>query len=88
MLKDDPEMINLIYNIPRANHGEQRKDNDINVTKYLEFNKDKILNLIEKHYENLLEALTNNTISSTTKGEINYYYTPHPWMKGRISVIS
>ncbi|MCC2649472.1 MAG: hypothetical protein K0S67_540 [Nitrososphaeraceae archaeon] len=41
------------------NDGEQNKD-DNNAIKYLEFNKDKILDLAEKHYENLLEALTDN----------------------------
>jgi hypothetical protein len=46
-LKDDPEMIKLSYNIPRANDGEQHKDNDINVTKYFESNKDNILDLVE-----------------------------------------
>jgi hypothetical protein len=65
-LKDDPEMIKLIYNIPKSNDGEQRKDNDSDVTKYLEFNKDKILNLTEKHYENLVEALINNAIDSAS----------------------
>ena len=57
-------MVKLIQNIPCANDGKQHKDNDINITKYLEFNKDTVLNLAEKNYKNLLEALTNNSISS------------------------
>ena len=53
-------MLKLIQNIPRANDGEQHKDN--NVIKYLEFNKDSLLNLAERNYENFVEALTNNAI--------------------------
>jgi hypothetical protein len=60
MLKADPEMIKAIYNASTANNGEQHKDN--NVTKYLESNKDRIIDLVEKNYENLVEALTNNAI--------------------------
>ena len=63
-LKSDPEMIKVIYNIPNASDGEQHKDNNNNITKYLESNKDNILNLTENHYKNLVEALTNNAISS------------------------
>ena len=63
-LKDDPQMIKLIQNMPCANDGEQYKDNNNNIVKYLEYNKDRILNLGEKHYENLVEALTNDFISS------------------------
>ncbi len=40
------------------------KDNNINITKYLEFNKDRILDLAEKNYENLVEALTNDAIAN------------------------
>jgi DNA-binding CsgD family transcriptional regulator len=61
-LKTDPEMVKLIQNIPSANDGEQR--NDINITKYLEFNKNNILGLAEKNYENLIKVLTNNAIDS------------------------
>jgi hypothetical protein len=46
-------MVNLIYNIHSANNGEQRKDNDNNITKYLEANKDNLLDLAEKLCENL-----------------------------------
>ena len=66
-LKDDPEMIKLIQNMPSANDGEQHKDNNNNnnnITMYLESNKDSILGLAEKNYEKLVEALTNNAISS------------------------
>jgi hypothetical protein len=56
-------MDNLVYNIPTtANDGEQYKDN--NITKYLESNKSNILGIAEKNYENLVEALTNDSISS------------------------
>ncbi|HEX6029189.1 MAG TPA: hypothetical protein VFY64_09130 [Nitrososphaeraceae archaeon] len=57
-------MINLIQNTPSANDGEQLKDNYNNITKYLELNKDRILNLGEKNYENLMEVLTNNAINA------------------------
>ena len=63
-LKADPQMVNLIQNILCANDGEQHKDNNINITNYLESNKDMILALTEKNYENLVEALTNDSISS------------------------
>ena len=56
-------MVKLIQNIPYTNDGEQYKDNN-NITKYLEFNKDKILDLAKKNYENLVEALTNNAINT------------------------
>jgi hypothetical protein len=61
-LKADPQMVKLIQDIPRANDGEQHKDND-NITNYLEANKDKILDLDEKYYENLIEAFTKNAIN-------------------------
>jgi hypothetical protein len=65
-LKTDPEMIKLIQNTPHANDGEQHKDNDINVTKYFESNKDSLVDLVEKHYESLVEALTNDAIDNTS----------------------
>jgi hypothetical protein len=61
-LKTDLEMVKLIYNIPSANNGEQNEDNNNNITKYLEFNKDTLLDLAEKNYQNLVETLTNNAI--------------------------
>jgi hypothetical protein len=63
-LKSDPELVNVIHKIPTTNNSEQRKYNDINITKYLECNKDNLLDLAEKHYENLVEAMTNNVIDS------------------------
>jgi hypothetical protein len=44
-----------------ANTSGQHKDNRNNV-KYLESNKDSILDLFEKNYENLVEAFTKNAI--------------------------
>jgi septal ring factor EnvC (AmiA/AmiB activator) len=70
-LKVDPQMIKLIQNISRANDGEQYKDNDINITQYFESNKDRILDLAEKHYENLVEALTNNAIKTAADASSN-----------------
>ncbi len=66
-IKADPQMVKLIQNIPYTNDGEQNKDNnDINIAKYLEINRDSILDLAEKHYENLVEALTNNAVANTS----------------------
>jgi hypothetical protein len=58
----DPQMVKLIQNMPNASDGKQYKDNNNNIVKYLEANKDRILNLGEKNYENLVEALTKNVI--------------------------
>ncbi len=63
-IKADPQMVKLIQNMPSANDGEQYKDNNNNITKYLELNKDRILNLGEKNYENLVEELTNSAIDT------------------------
>jgi hypothetical protein len=57
-------MTKLIQNIPGVIDGKQQKDNHINISQYFESNKDSILYLTEKHYENLVEAFTNNTIDS------------------------
>jgi hypothetical protein len=62
-LKADPQMVKLIYNTPARNDGEQHK-NDNNIKKYLEFNRDRILDFAQKNYENLVEALTNNAINA------------------------
>ena len=70
-------MVKLIQNMPSANDGEQDKDNNSNITKYLELNKDRILNLAEKNYENLVEALTNNVIS-TAAGDASSSSNPPP----------
>jgi hypothetical protein len=64
-LRYHPEMVNLIYSTSIANSSEQHKDdNSNNITKYLNVNKDRLLDLTEKNYENLVEALTNDSISS------------------------
>jgi hypothetical protein len=63
-LKADPQTVKLIQNIPSTNNDEQHKDDNNNITKYLESNKDTLLDLAEKYYENLVEALTNDSISS------------------------
>jgi hypothetical protein len=63
IIEADPQLVKLIQNIPRPNDGEQYKVNN-NITKYLKLNKDRILNVGEKNYENLVEALTKNAISS------------------------
>ena len=39
-------MVKLIQDMPSANDGEQYKDNYNNITKYLEHNKDRILNYL------------------------------------------
>jgi hypothetical protein len=68
-------MVKLIQNIPSANDVEQHKDNNNSITKYLESNKDKILDLAKKNYENLVEALTNNAIA--TASLILHYHHPY-----------
>ena len=70
-LKADPQLVKLIQNISSANDGEQYKDNYNNITKYLESNKDRILYLAEKHYENLVEALRYNTIDAAASSSYN-----------------
>ncbi len=64
-LKTDPQLVKLIQNMASANDGEQHEDNNNNIVKYLESNKDSILNLVEKNYENLVETLTDNAINTT-----------------------
>jgi hypothetical protein len=59
-------MVKLIYNIPTANNGEQHKDDNNNITKYLELKKDSLLDLAEKIYDNLVEALINNAVDNTS----------------------
>jgi hypothetical protein len=67
-------MVKLIQNMPGANDDEQQKDNDNNdnITKYLESNKDRILDLTEKNYENLVEALTNDAINNAVASSSNH----------------
>jgi hypothetical protein len=55
-------MVKLIRNISIVNDDEHDKDNT--TVKYLEFNKDRIIDLSKKNYENLVEALTNNAIDT------------------------
>jgi hypothetical protein len=69
-LKADSQMIKLIQSIPCANDDEQHKD-DINFTKYFETNKASLLDLAEKNYENLVEALTNNVINTAASSSSN-----------------
>jgi hypothetical protein len=70
-LKIDPQMVNLILNIPSANDGEQNEENNNNAIKYLEFNKDSLLYLAEKSFENLVEVLTNSSINNATHASSN-----------------
>ncbi len=63
-LKDNPQTVNLIQNIDGANDGEQHKDNHVSITQYFESNKDRILDICEKNYENLVEELTNNVMNT------------------------
>jgi hypothetical protein len=63
-LKADPQMVKLIQSIPRANDDEQYKDNYNNITKYLESDKDRLLDLAKKNYEKFVEALTDNIIDT------------------------
>jgi hypothetical protein len=58
-------MVRLVQNMPSANNGEQYKDNNNNITKYLEFNKDSLIDLAKKKYENIVEVLAYNIINST-----------------------
>jgi hypothetical protein len=62
-LKDDPEMINVIHKMATTNDVEHKDGKNI-LIKYLELNKDRILNLGEKNYENLIEALTKDAIGT------------------------
>jgi hypothetical protein len=60
-------MVKLIQNIPHANDGEQYKDNNNNIVKYLESNRDSILGLAEKNYENLVEIVSNKIIRKKSR---------------------
>jgi predicted DNA-binding protein YlxM (UPF0122 family) len=74
-LKTDPKIVDLIYNMPTDNDGKQHEDN--NIVKYLESNKDRIMDLSKKNYENLIEVLTNNVIS-TAAGAASSSSNPPP----------
>jgi hypothetical protein len=66
-LRTDPQMVNLIYSIPiNANNGEQHKDNNNNSIECIEANKDRLLDLAQKHFGNLVEVLTINAIDNTS----------------------
>jgi hypothetical protein len=41
-LRTNPQIASFIYSIPTANNSQQDKDNNNNITKCLEFNKDSI----------------------------------------------
>ncbi|HZC49122.1 MAG TPA: hypothetical protein VE244_08695 [Nitrososphaeraceae archaeon] len=62
-LQNDPEIIETIYNMASVNNGGHI-DNNNNIINYLEANNDSILDLAGKQYENLVEAVTNDAISS------------------------
>ena len=65
-IKADPQMVKLIQNMLSANDGQQHKENNDNAIKYLEANKNSILHLTEKNYENLVGALTNDAVDNTS----------------------
>jgi hypothetical protein len=65
------EIVNVILNIPITNDGEQYKDNNNSITRYIESNNDKILHLAEKNYEDLVEVLTNNAINAAASSSSN-----------------
>jgi hypothetical protein len=73
-LQNDPEMIKLNYNTSAENNGEQHKDNTNDITKYLEFHKDSILHLAKKHYENLVDALANDTINTASTSNYTFSF--------------
>ena len=65
------EIVNVILNIQITNGGEQYKDNNNSITRYIESNNDKILHLAEKNYEDLVEVLTNNAINAAASSSSN-----------------
>ncbi|HKG70969.1 MAG TPA: hypothetical protein VKA87_03665 [Nitrososphaeraceae archaeon] len=58
-LKADPQMVKLIQNIAGADDGEQHKDNNNNMTNYLEVNKDNSVTYTaeEKRYSDYLPTI-------------------------------
>jgi site-specific recombinase XerD len=70
-LKSDPQMINIIYKILTANEREGHQENNDNAIKHLESNKSGLLDLAEKHYENIIESLTNSVIALTAAASSN-----------------
>jgi hypothetical protein len=69
-IKANTQMVNLIQNMPSTNDGEQLKDNN-NIIKYVKSDKNNILDSAEKNYENLVEILTNNAMSSAAASSSN-----------------
>jgi hypothetical protein len=59
-------LVNLVYTISSTNNGEQHTNNNNNITRYLEANKNRLLDLAEKNYKNIVEALTNNAIANAS----------------------
>jgi hypothetical protein len=61
-------MANLIYNMSATpdDRGHDNNNDDNNVIKYLALNKTGILDLSEKNYENVVEALTNDSIANAS----------------------
>jgi hypothetical protein len=86
-LKTDPQMVKLIYNISIANNGEQCKDNNNNIANYLEANKDSLLNLAEKNYENLVEVLTNNVMNTAANSSYNPTLSLHSRLHSQVHLI-
>ena len=74
MLKADPQIVKLIQNIPSANDGEHKDNN--NIIKYLESNKDRIINLSKKNYENLVEVFTNNSLDTAASSSNPPFFLP------------
>jgi hypothetical protein len=71
IIKADPQMVKLIQNMPSTNDGEQHDDKNNNINQYIESNKDRILDLAEKNYENLVEVLTNNVMNTAANSSYN-----------------
>jgi dihydroorotase len=70
-LKSDPKMINIIYKILTTNDRKQYKIIITTITLSNIFNPIMITYyLAEKHYENLVEALTNNAINASSSNPI------------------
>jgi hypothetical protein len=70
-LKGNPEMANLIYNISIANNDKDNKNSNNVIANYFKANKHTLLDLAQKNYENLVEALTNNAINNATAASSN-----------------
>ena len=65
-------MIDTVYKILAVNDREQDEDINNNAIEYFEVNKDRILDLTEKNYENLLEELTNNVMNTAANSSYNH----------------